>query len=195
MTTNRRVVVAALIATTTAVLLAIAAGTMRSQRPGTSPAGATPVDGGSGACRPTTYIASGDDSAVFPLRAALPGANGAVVVSGTVRTSTCAPAAGALIRFWAADSTGEYTDVSYGSVVSGADGSYRFETFMPGAYPGARAHIHVSTSVEGRAVRTEIHPEQSGASIALDLVPPTGSAPPTTMTQGTSDGAGTAQLP
>jgi len=74
----------------------------------------------------------------------------------------CAPLDGALVEVWQADSRGDYTQVTSGkkddpgcllraSLTTGADGRYRFQTVVPGEYPGRPRHIHYRVSAKGHA--------------------------------------------
>ena len=87
-----------------------------------------------------------------------------IVVSGRVLDENSKPVANALIEMWQANSAGRYRhDVDdhdapldpnftgVGRVLTGADGSYRFLTIKPGAYPWRNhynawrpAHLHFS---------------------------------------------------
>jgi len=92
-----------------------------------------------------------------------------IIVHGRVLDSTGRPVPGVLLETWQANAAGRYAhaednhpaplDPNFtgaGRCLSGADGSYRFVTIKPGAYPWANhdnawrpAHIHFS--VFGRA--------------------------------------------
>jgi protocatechuate 3,4-dioxygenase beta subunit len=85
-------------------------------------------------------------------------------VSGRVLDENGTPVSGALIEIWQANAAGRYrhaTDThdapldpnftGCGRVATGADGSYRFKTIKPGAYPWRNhynawrpAHVHLS---------------------------------------------------
>jgi protocatechuate 3,4-dioxygenase beta subunit len=69
-----------------------------------------------------------------------------IVLTGLVLTRDCRPIAGALVELWHCDDAGVYDNSGYrlrGHQFTGTDGRYRFETIVPGLYPGARA---ISTS-------------------------------------------------
>src|SRR5688572_17272012 len=76
-----------------------------------------------------------------------PGVEGTpIVLTGYVLTVSCRPLPGALVELWHADDAGEYDNEGYrlrGHQFTGADGSYRFETIVPGVYPGRTRHFHV----------------------------------------------------
>ena len=86
-----------------------------------------------------------------------------LTVSGRVLgTPDCAPLAGALVEVWQADVRGDYTQVTAGrrddpgcllraSLTTDAGGRYRFQTIVPGEYPGRPRHIHYRVSAKGYA--------------------------------------------
>ena len=86
-----------------------------------------------------------------------------LTVSGRVLgAQDCAPIAGALVEVWQADARGDYTQVTAGkkddpgcllraSLTTDADGRYRFQTIVPGEYPGRPRHIHYRVSAKGHA--------------------------------------------
>lgn len=86
-----------------------------------------------------------------------------LTVSGRVLgTPACAPLAGALVEVWQADDRGDYTEVTAGrkddpgcllraSLTTNTGGHYRFQTIVPGEYPGRPRHIHYRVSAKGYA--------------------------------------------
>jgi len=86
-----------------------------------------------------------------------------LTVSGRVLgMPDCAPLAGALVEVWQADNQGDYTQVTAGkrddpgcllraSLTTDAGGRYRFQTIVPGEYPGRPRHIHYRVSAKGHA--------------------------------------------
>ena len=88
---------------------------------------------------------------VVPGDAGLP-----LTVSGKVLDSTGTPLAGAVIEVWHADGHGVYDLEGYryrARLTAAADGTYRFQTLMPGHYPERVAqHIHYRVSAPGRKV-------------------------------------------
>jgi protocatechuate 3,4-dioxygenase beta subunit len=86
-----------------------------------------------------------------------------LTVSGRVLgTPECAPLAGALVEVWQADNRGDYTQVTAGkkddlgcllraSLTTDGGGRYRFETIVPGEYPGRPRHIHYRVRAKGYA--------------------------------------------
>jgi protocatechuate 3,4-dioxygenase beta subunit len=87
-----------------------------------------------------------------------PGLRGArLELSGRVFGRDCAPLAGALLDFWQADDDGIYDNEGYrlrGHQFADAQGRYRLETIVPGAYPGRTRHIHVRVQPRGGRVLT-----------------------------------------
>jgi len=80
-----------------------------------------------------------------------------LVLSGVVRSGKdCAPLAGARITFLLANPQGVYDDAHRGTIITGPDGGYRFESNFPGQYEGTPTHIHLLISAPGhRAIETE----------------------------------------
>jgi protocatechuate 3,4-dioxygenase beta subunit len=84
-----------------------------------------------------------------PRRASLvdPGMAGTrIVVAGTVLSTACRPIPGALLDFWHADDRGDYDNAGYrlrGHQFADEQGRYRFESIVPGVYPGRTRHFHV----------------------------------------------------
>lgn len=106
-----------------------------------------------------------------------------LVVSGTMYGPDCAPVADGELDLWQADSSGHYdfsSDYLYrGIVAAGADGTYSFTTFVPGAYATRAgflpAHIHAKLSGGGAPVlTTELYfagdPNLSGTEDPTQLV-------------------------
>lgn len=95
-----------------------------------------------------------------PERASLlePGMAGErLVVSGAVLSTDCTPIDRALVDFWQCDDAGVYDNEGYrlrGHQFTGAQGQYRFETIVPGVYPGRTRHIHVKVQAPGEPVLT-----------------------------------------
>jgi len=91
----------------------------------------------------------------------------AVFVTGRILDLNCRAVSGALVEIWQACDTGKYDhprdpnpaaidpDFQYwGRVLSGSDGSYRFKTIIPGAYPATPdwirpPHIHFKVTAPG----------------------------------------------
>lgn len=80
-----------------------------------------------------------------------------LTVRGYVLNQDCEPIPGAWLDFWQTDAQGNYDNSGYrlrGHQFTGADGSYRLETVLPGEYPGRTAHIHVKVQAPGGPVLT-----------------------------------------
>jgi len=76
---------------------------------------------------------------------------------GFVLTRGCKPLAGALLDFWQADDKGRYDNSGFrlrGHQFSDAEGRYRLQTVVPGAYVGRTRHIHVNVQPRGGRVLT-----------------------------------------
>jgi protocatechuate 3,4-dioxygenase beta subunit len=95
-----------------------------------------------------------------------------LVISGRVRSGEgCAPLGGARIEWWSTNSAGEYDDAHRATQVTAPDGAYRYETDMPGIYPGRPRHLHLRITAPGhRTLVTQIYPEAGQSSIDKDLV-------------------------
>ncbi len=92
-----------------------------------------------------------------------------IIVSGRVLDGDGRPVAGTLVEVWQANAAGRYAhaddrhpaplDPAFsgtGRVMTGSDGSYRFTTIKPGAYPWRNHHnawrpAHIHFSLFGRA--------------------------------------------
>lgn len=80
-----------------------------------------------------------------------------IVLEGRVRSTRCAPVAGALVDFWQADADGAYDNAGYrlrGHQFTDRDGKYRLETIVPGPYPGRTRHFHVRVQAANRPLLT-----------------------------------------
>jgi len=80
-----------------------------------------------------------------------------IVLSGVVLTRSCRSVAGALVDLWHADDAGVYDNDGFrlrGHQFTGADGRYRFETIVPGLYPGRTRHFHVKYQAPDQPVLT-----------------------------------------
>jgi hypothetical protein len=94
------------------------------------------------------------------------------VLSGVVRSAEgCEPIAGAQIEFWMAGPDGEYSDDYRATVVTGADGRYRFESHAPPPYSGRPPHHHLRVSAPGfQPLVTQYYPAQGQTEATFDLV-------------------------
>jgi protocatechuate 3,4-dioxygenase beta subunit len=80
-----------------------------------------------------------------------------IVLTGFVLTWSCRPVPSALVDLWHADDDGEYDNAGYrlrGHQFTDAEGRYRFETIVPGLYPGRTRHFHVKFQAAGGPVLT-----------------------------------------
>ena len=90
------------------------------------------------------------------------GAEKLLVTGRVLGMSDCKPLSGAVVEVWQADTRGEYTLFTPGkkddercllraSVRTDGEGHYRFNTILPGEYPGRPRHIHYRVSHQGYA--------------------------------------------
>jgi protocatechuate 3,4-dioxygenase beta subunit len=95
-----------------------------------------------------------------------------LVVSGRVRSAgDCAPLAGARVEWWSANGRGDYDDEHRATQVADAEGGYRYETDVPGRYPGRPPHVHVRVSAPGhRVLVTQVYPRPGQTAIEADFV-------------------------
>ena len=93
------------------------------------------------------------------LRAGVAGTR--LLLSGTVVTTACRPVARALVDLWQADGEGVYDNSGFrlrGHVFTDDQGRYRFDTVMPGLYPGRTRHLHVKAQApNGRVLTTQLY--------------------------------------
>jgi protocatechuate 3,4-dioxygenase beta subunit len=94
-----------------------------------------------------------------------------LVVSGTVKSQDCRPLAGAQIEWWAANARGDYDDAHRATQRADGRGAYRYETDVPGRYPGRPPHLHVKVTAPGhRPLVTQVYPTPGQSAISFDLV-------------------------
>ena len=91
-----------------------------------------------------------------------PGIQGSkIVLEGNVRSTHCKPVPGALVDIWQADGNGAYDNAGYrlrGHQFADGAGRYRFETVVPGLYPGRTRHFHVRVQAPNRpALTTQLY--------------------------------------
>jgi protocatechuate 3,4-dioxygenase beta subunit len=80
-----------------------------------------------------------------------------IVLTGTVLSTSCRPARGALLDFWQADDQGRYDNAGFrlrGHQFADGVGRYRLETIVPGLYTGRTRHIHVRVQAPNQPVLT-----------------------------------------
>jgi protocatechuate 3,4-dioxygenase beta subunit len=90
------------------------------------------------------------------LRAGVSGGT-SLTVSGVVLTTACQPVDKALMEVWQADAGGQYDNSGYrlrGHLFTDGAGKYRFDTVVPGLYPGRTRHIHVKVQAPNGPVLT-----------------------------------------
>lgn len=76
-----------------------------------------------------------------------------LIISGRVLAADGKPLAGAKLDFWHTDAHGNYDNRGFrlrGYQRTDANGRYRLETIVPGAYPGRTRHVHVKVEAPGR---------------------------------------------
>lgn len=95
-----------------------------------------------------------------------------LVVSGAVRSAQgCAGLPGARLEWWSANASGEYDGAHRATQRVGGDGRYRYETSVPGRYPGRPPHVHVRVSAPGhRTLVTQLYPRDGQTEIQMDFV-------------------------
>ncbi len=95
-----------------------------------------------------------------------------LVVSGVVRSaSACAPLPAATIEWWSANARGEYDGAHRATQRADASGRYRYETTLPGRYPGRPLHVHVRVTAPGHKVLvTQLYPAGGQTRMEADLV-------------------------
>ncbi len=80
-----------------------------------------------------------------------------IALTGIVLTHTCRPVPNALLDLWQADTRGNYDNRGFrlrGHQFTDAQGRYRFETIVPGRYPGRTPHLHLRVQAKGRPILT-----------------------------------------
>ena len=85
------------------------------------------------------------------------GRSAGLLLAGRVLGKDCRPVAHALLDFWHADEQGEYDNSGFrfrGHQFTDAEGRYRLETILPGAYSGRTRHIHVKVQAPGGPILT-----------------------------------------
>ena len=97
---------------------------------------------------------------------------GGLTVNGTVKAApTCAPIRGARVEWWQANPRGNYDDAHRGSLLTGDDGAFRFETDFPPPYSGRLSHIHVKARAAGYGpLTTQLYLKGGERAVTFDLV-------------------------
>lgn len=129
-----------------------------------------PAAGGQPACAPSRPDALGPFYEPNAPERSLTGRG--FVVSGTVRSAAgCTPLAGARIEWWAANPAGDYDTEHRATQRADGGGRYRYETSVPGRYPGRPPHLHVRVTAPGhRTLVTQLYPAAGQREVAADFV-------------------------
>jgi len=80
-----------------------------------------------------------------------------IALTGLVLSRACRPVPRALVELWHADDSGRYDNEGYrlrGHQFTDANGQWRFETIVPGLYPGRTRHFHVKFQAPEEPVLT-----------------------------------------
>ncbi len=95
-----------------------------------------------------------------------------LVVTGRVLTiERCAPLGRAKLEWWSANPSGDYDETHRATQAADDEGRYRYETDVPGKYPGRPLHVHVRVTAPGhRALITQIYPQPGQAAVGVDFV-------------------------
>ena len=82
-------------------------------------------------------------------------------LEGFVLTRTCEPVPSAILDLWHADENGDYDETGFryrGHLFTDKTGSYRFDTIMPGLYPGRTRHYHFKVAAPfGNVLTTQLY--------------------------------------
>lgn len=137
---------------------------------GTGIAAESPKDPAGQSCVPTRADSEG------PFY--LPGAplttstgSGLTVAGRVLGAPDCRPVPGARVEWWQTDRSGRYGDAHRGSQAADPDGTYRFTTDFPGAYPGRPPHIHFKASAPGyRPLTTQLYLRGGEREVSFPIV-------------------------
>lgn len=80
-----------------------------------------------------------------------------ITLTGRVLSRNCRSVPNVLVDLWQADSRGQYDNAGFrlrGHQFTDAQGRYRFETIVPGRYPGRTPHFHLRVQAKRRAILT-----------------------------------------
>jgi len=85
-----------------------------------------------------------------------------LLLRGYVLDTRCRPIPGAWLDLWHADASGAYDSQGFrlrGHQYADAGGRYRFETIVPGLYPGRTRHFHLKLRAPGtrRTLTTQLY--------------------------------------
>lgn len=78
---------------------------------------------------------------------------------------------GAVLELWLAGPEGTYTDNYRATLLTDADGRYRFTSHVPVPYAGRPPHIHLRVSAAGhKTLVTQHYPQRGRREAVFDLV-------------------------
>lgn len=96
---------------------------------------------------------------------------GLVVASRVLSAGGCRALPGAKVEWWSANERGDYDDAHRATQVADAEGRVRYETDVPGRYPGRPPHLHVRVSAPGhRVLVTQLYPQPGQHAFDVDFV-------------------------
>ena len=95
-----------------------------------------------------------------------------LVITGRVASAKgCAPLPGAQLEWWSANPRGDYDAEHRGAQRADGTGRYRYETDLPGRYPGRPLHLHVRVTAPGhKPLITQLYPRPGQAVMEVELV-------------------------
>jgi len=95
-----------------------------------------------------------------------------LVITGRVASAKgCAPLPGAQLARWSANPRGDYDAEHRGAQRADGTGRYRYETDLPGRYPGRPLHLHVRVTAPGhKPLVTQLYPRPGQAVMEVELV-------------------------
>lgn len=94
------------------------------------------------------------------------------LLSGVVRSiNGCQAIPNARVELWMAGVDGVYTDAYRATILTGADGVYRFESHFPPPYSNRPPHIHLRISASGyQPLVTQHYPQPGTTEAVFDVV-------------------------
>jgi protocatechuate 3,4-dioxygenase beta subunit len=121
-------------------------------------------------CRPTRADVEGPFYVPgAPIRTST--GKGLVIRGRLLGAPDCLPLVGGRIEWWQTDRRGRYDDAHRGSQNVDPDGVYRFETDLPGVYPGRPPHIHFKAFAPGyRTLTTQLYVRGGETEVGFDIV-------------------------
>lgn len=90
-----------------------------------------------------------------------------LALAGFALDADCRPLPGVLIELWHCDAAGVYDNAGFrlrGHQFTDAEGRWRFDTIVPGVYPGRTRHFHLKAQPRGgRLLTTQLYfPGEAG---------------------------------